>query len=124
VALNSLAVQERKKGRLSGCTVQSLASSALGEPSLSRPQTHVLGQELAVALLRQRLQQPGRWADLAPYWRSLPPGATLYCKELALPHHAAELQDAALARPPPALSARGCPLSWPAEAPGCSCVCS
>lgn len=52
-----------------------------------------------MVLLRQRLKQPGRWAALAPYWRSLPPGDALYCKELALPHHAAELQDAALARP-------------------------
>jgi len=110
-----------KEGGLPGCTAQPLAS-ALGEPSLSRPRPRVLGQELAVALLRQRLQQPGRWADLAPYWRSLPPGATLYCKELALPLHAAELQDAALARPPPALGERGCVLSWPADLPGCSCM--
>ena len=55
-------------------------------------------QELAVLLLRQRLQRPGRWAALGPYWASLPPAGALYCKELALAHHAAELQDDVLAR--------------------------
>ena len=47
-------------------------------------------------LLRQRLHHKQRWAELRPYWASLPPAAALYCKELALPHHAAELQDAVL----------------------------
>ncbi|KAK9845959.1 hypothetical protein WJX81_006882 [Elliptochloris bilobata] len=56
-----------------------------------------LASELAVQLLRQRLERPGHWAALAPYWASLPPAHALYCKELALPHHAAELQDALLA---------------------------
>ena len=49
-------------------------------------------------LLRQRLQRPSHWAALGPYWASLPPAGALYCKELAHPHHAAELQDVALAR--------------------------
>ncbi len=47
-------------------------------------------------LLRQRLHHKQRWAELKPYWASLPPADALYCKELALPHHAAELQDAVL----------------------------
>ena len=57
-------------------------------------------QELAVLLLRQRLQRPGRWAALGPYWNwaSLPPAGALYCKELAQRHHAAELQDDVLVR--------------------------
>lgn len=55
-------------------------------------------QELAVALVRVKFEDPAQWQHMIPYWHSLPERSALYGKYTFNPEHASLLQDESLVR--------------------------